>query len=289
MDSRAVKTFIFLFALVAIINAQSLPEWHIDIDPGEWEYICEHYWEDIYIPAHVVFDEYYCDSAEIRLRGESSRLADKKSLRVRLLEELPAYEMDRINLISMYEDEIQCRDWLANNAFARGGYPHNRCWHVKVNINDGYYGLFSMMDRIDKDYLRRLDFDDDGNLYKASSEGANLSMEHPDPFALYEKKTNEDEPWSDLEQLIIDLDTLNRYNIYEYVYENFDVDALIDFMAISALISNNSTYYHNYYLYHDTDDTGLWYIFPWDIDNTFHYPTCSIYTVSYTHLTLPTN
>jgi len=39
---------------------------------------------------------------------------------------------------------------------------------------------------------------------------------------------------------------------------------------LNAIIGNQSTYYHNYYLVHDYD-TGLWHWLPWDLDKTFSF------------------
>lgn len=43
---------------------------------------------------------------------------------------------------------------------------------------------------------------------------------------------------------------------------------MVKMIALNMLVSNASTYYHNYYMYHDLKK-DKWTMFPWDLDNTF--------------------
>ena len=43
---------------------------------------------------------------------------------------------------------------------------------------------------------------------------------------------------------------------------------MVEIIAINTLIINASTYYHNYFMYQDSHDTGKWTMLPWDLDKT---------------------
>nr|NQU90970.1 lamin tail domain-containing protein [Bacteroidota bacterium] len=43
---------------------------------------------------------------------------------------------------------------------------------------------------------------------------------------------------------------------------------MINIIACNMVLSNQSTYYHNYYMYHDINGGGKWEMMPWDLDKT---------------------
>nr|MBC8367330.1 CotH kinase family protein [bacterium] len=87
--------------------------------------------------------------------------------------------------------------------------------------------------------------------------------------ALWEKKTNELGPWDDLQTLIDSLGAVPDEEYIAFCERNIDYDLMLNVVALNALTSNGSTYYHNYYMYHDINGSGLWTMLPWDLDKTF--------------------
>jgi inorganic pyrophosphatase len=47
-----------------------------------------------------------------------------------------------------------------------------------------------------------------------------------------------------------------KTNIMNSAKNAFDYDKMLNFIALNMLLSNGSTYYHNYYMYHDLNNTG---------------------------------
>ena len=77
----------FLILLCTSQWPGSIPSFSLEFDEQEWEYTCENYWEDIYVPAELTYDyvHYQC---QFRIRGAKSRQYPKKSIKVELLEKI---------------------------------------------------------------------------------------------------------------------------------------------------------------------------------------------------------
>ena len=76
--------------------------------------------------------------------------------------------MTRVNLKSMYNDPSQMREALAWCLFRNAGVPSARHTYAKLAFDATYYGLFSVIEQVDKRFLKDHFGDNDcGNLYKA--------------------------------------------------------------------------------------------------------------------------
>jgi hypothetical protein len=76
--------------------------------------------------------------------------------------------MTRINLKAMYNDPSQMREALAWRLFAIAGIPAPRHTYAKLAFDDTYKGLFSVIEHVDKKFLRdHFGKNYRGNLYKA--------------------------------------------------------------------------------------------------------------------------
>ncbi|MGE5287495.1 MAG: CotH kinase family protein [Micromonosporaceae bacterium] len=73
-----------------------------------------------------------------------------------------------VNLKSMYNDPSQMREALAWRLFRNAGVPSARHTYAKLAFDATYYGLFSVIEQVDKRFLKD-HFGDNhrGNLYKA--------------------------------------------------------------------------------------------------------------------------
>ncbi len=76
--------------------------------------------------------------------------------------------MTRVNLKSMYNDPSQMREALAWRLFREAGVPAARHTYAKLAFDETYYGLFSVIEQVDRRFLKDHFGDNDrGNLYKA--------------------------------------------------------------------------------------------------------------------------
>jgi hypothetical protein len=76
--------------------------------------------------------------------------------------------MTRVNLKSMYNDPSQMREALAWRLFRLAGVPAARHTYAKLAFDATYYGLFSVIEQVDKRFLKdHFGENDRGHLYKA--------------------------------------------------------------------------------------------------------------------------
>ncbi len=79
------------------------------------------------------------------------------------------FDMRSINMKSMWNDVSQLRESIAWSLFDKAGVRGARHTYARLCINDRYYGLYSMIEQVDKAFLKDhfSNANDDGNLYKA--------------------------------------------------------------------------------------------------------------------------
>ncbi len=110
------------------------------------------------------------DTADFALRNSGNRTlsAPKRSWKVDLDPgEDRVAGMSTLNLKSMYNDASQMRESLAWNAFRAADVVASRHTYARFGINDSYLGLFSLIEQVDRDFLRgHFPGKVRGNLYK---------------------------------------------------------------------------------------------------------------------------
>jgi spore coat protein H len=254
----------------------TIKEYNIVCNDSTYNYLIENYSENNYIPITINYNGKSV-VAKMRVRGDSSRKYPKKSLKIKFdslqIEGLPKV----INLNAEYEDKTYVRQYLSSKLMQQSGQMCFSAEHVKVLLNGKFLGLYLQIENMDKAFLKRNNLSPKGNLYKATKDGACLSIF--DNFdEKWEKKTNKKSDHSDLLQLIEDINYKPNDEFEEFIRESFNYDEFVNMLALNMFMSNNSTYYHNYYLYHDLYNTGKWTLLPWDMDKTLSYYNWMPYT-----------
>jgi len=251
-------------------------EYYIICDTTDFVSIQNNYKENKYISIKITYNG-ETQTAKMRIRGDTSRKDPKKSLKIKFdslgIENIPPI----INLNAEYADKTYIRQYLSSKIMKESGQICFNSEHVKVYINGKFHGLFLQIENIGKAFLKRNNLSKKGNLYKATKDGACLSIF--DDFDIkWEKKTNKKSDHNDLTKLIYDLNTVPDRNFHAFIKSTFDYNDLINILSLNMFLSNSSTYYHNYYLYHDLYNTGKWKMLPWDMDKTFSYYNWMPYT-----------
>ncbi len=146
-------------------------------------------------------------------------------------------------------NESFLRDRLALAILNDVGLPSPCANNARVMLNGEYFGLFTSIEKVDKEFLERTFEDPEGNLYKRQG---------------WEKKTNESNPdISDIEALLAvkkvdDLATLMNLE-----------EALLEWAAEAVIPDIDGAWAGglNQYLYHDSKTA--FNVIPWDLDSTF--------------------
>jgi hypothetical protein len=220
-----------------------------------------------------------------RLRGNSSRGAEKKSFKVKF----NAYTGGRkyqgvkeLNLNGAHNDPTIVREKLYYDVWNRFGLPPRRVNHAKVYLNGRYYGLYINAEEMDDEWLEKAFGVDTGNLYKCTYPadlkylGENQSsykaiMNNPQERA-YDLKTNElADNYSDLVRLCRVYSQTAQADIPRLLPQVLDVNGFLKAYAVEIMLGHWDDYAYNknnYFMYNNPR-TGVFHYISYDTDNTF--------------------
>ncbi|MDP2310387.1 MAG: CotH kinase family protein [Pseudomonadota bacterium] len=224
-----------------------------------------------YVPATLEFAGFEAVLG-VRLKGSSTfdNLDGKPSLKLRFSEFVPEARflgVERLTLNSMKYDPTMLREAAAYRLYAQMGVPAPRSAYAHLAINGEDYGVYSIVESLDENFLKRVfPGDDDGNLYDTvfvyadlTSLGlANFELAEGDPATAY----------TDLAALVHDLDGGDILGTLE---SRFDLESTLSFLAVDLLTANWDGYSrntNNYLLYHATV-SDRWSFVPWGQDTAF--------------------
>lgn len=245
----------------------TIPVIELEFQEDQWEYACEHYRQDIYVPALLTCGEYSFDCT-FRIRGATSREYPKKSIKIELPGGIHLFGMDELNLNAEYLDETRLRELLSYLYYAETGQIVPEVHLTEVVFNGETQGPFVSVQDVDEDFLLNTPLPDEAVIYKCSDRYTTL--DRPLELEPYRKKTFENHPWDDLELLIHWLLLCPDESFREYLPGRFHYEDLISCVASNVLLGHGSTYYHNYLLLLDeTGAEGKWRYITWDMDRTW--------------------
>lgn len=299
MKKHILHTGILLFIFNLLIGQPNFPEIgevfkddvvpkvDIYINPDTLEWIYENV--ESYEEFHAVFiynngniiDT--IDNIGFRLRGNTSRYSAKKSFKVSFNTFEPGrkwYGLEKVNLNGEHNDPSIIRAKLSWDLLREFQIPGARANHVRVYINDDYYGLYINVEHIDEEFVKSRFGNNDGNLYKCLWP-ADLDYLGPSPESykftagdrrVYDLKTNTElDDYTDLANFI---DVLNNTPDDQFLCEIEKIFNVYDYLKIIAtdVFTGNWDGYiynkNNYYLYHNTA-TGKFEYINYDVDNTY--------------------
>jgi spore coat protein H len=260
----------------------------IEIDPDSLAFMLleENLFSDHEYPATFIFqnslvsDTLY--NVGFRLRGNTSRLAAKKSFKVSINSFEPRRwrGLEKVNLNGNHNDVSMLRAKLCSDMYRELGLPAARLAYTKLYINNEYRGIYLNTEHIDEEFANKyFDQQGDGNLYKClypadlNYLGTNSSNYQLEVFGRrpYELKTNLwQDNYSDLAQFITALHNANETGLECNIQEEFDLHSFVKYLALEILQGHWDAYVYNknnFYLYHnETTDQICW--IPYDMDNT---------------------
>ena len=186
------------------------------------------------------------------------------------------YGFKQLSLANGFSDTSFLRDAATSAILDEAGLPvaETAFYEVVLDYGEGpvTLGLYTMIEVVDDTVVERNFGSDDGNIYEADGTAASFAASTRDQIEQsFQKENNEDEAdWSDIENLFEVLHDDQRTSDPAAWRANlesvFDVDAFLEWLAITAVIQNWDAYgsmSHNYYLYHDSNSDQLNWI-SWD-------------------------
>jgi hypothetical protein len=253
-----------------LFHQDLLPTYQVEISAEEWAKL-----EDEFLntrqrreagldphPWHPIVFRYRDEvvhSAMIRLRGKSSWLQTidkdpnpKMQFVISFNELHPKgrfHGLRKILLDMPRLDKTFLAQRLALSYLRDLGLPAQCANNARLEINGEYYGLFTNLEKLDKEFIQRVfGKEDDGDLWKAG----------------YKLKTNEATSDGARRQALFGVGTVEQLEALA------DLDASVRLWAADALIPNGDGYSAgapNFYLYDHPTRGFLW--LPFDLDATF--------------------
>ncbi len=224
-------------------------------------------------------------NAMVRLAGSNASTRPQKSYRITINANAGDVDgMKKFVLFKSFGDPFRFTEKLVCGLMAEGGFLSSRTSFVHLYVRDATepeedrevyvdYGLYTMVEAVNKRYLSNRNLSTDCELYKA----VNFDFErHEDVImqptaAAYDEKRFEaileNKGDNDYSKLIALLDAVNDENtdIREIVKQFFDKDNLYGWLAFRILLDDQDTGTENFYLYSPTG-SDKFYIIPWDSD-----------------------
>lgn len=261
----------------------------ITIDPDTLDWIYDNVDSNQEFHARFIFNNgLILDTIEdigFRLRGNTSRNSAKKSFKVSFNTFESGrkwYGLEKMNLNGEHNDPSVVRSKLCWDLLRDFKIPGSRSNHVRVYINNDYYGLYINVEHIDEEFVKSRFGNNDGNLYKClwpadldylgtNPENYKLTVNNGGR-RIYDLKTNTlQDDYTDLAHFINVLNNTPDDQFLCEIEKIFNVYDYLKIIAIDIFTANWDGYIYNnnnFYLYHNTS-TGKFEYINYDLDNTY--------------------
>ena len=301
----------------------AIPEVHIDVRLGEWNRLLALYdanaFTTQYVMATLSFvkdgETTVIDSVGLRLKGNTSRRRPEGrngeihvrnntdwhhahfGVNLRKYVDDDAHtiqDVRKLHLKWFKDDPAYVREMFCYELFKRAGVwtavrdNYCRLWiHVEGDSKEAYYGVYELMEPIDKRYLkdRKTRFGaSNGYLWKCRNAAAGLNNPNGDiwydddsddrhAYTLETQTEEFDSARIQLVDFMNKLSNLNDNDFYTWIQEVTDIDLLLKTYAVNVAVGMWDDYWNNannYYIYFNARGlTGYKFFFiPYDYDNT---------------------
>jgi hypothetical protein len=159
----------------------------IIMDREVWQELKSNMRAEQYVRADFWFDDELYKNIAVRPKGMSSLMSGRQSGRMPLKVDFNFFNfaqnfrgVKKLNLNNGFSDPTFIRETLGYELFEQMGLPTPRRAFADVWVNDIHLGLYTMVEQVDKTFLRRNFADAEGNLYKPETPAALLNWTKDD-------------------------------------------------------------------------------------------------------------
>ena len=274
-------TFHNLSAQETFYDLNTIQEIRIIFAQDDWDALLDANYvagEGDRILADLLINGEAVDSVGIRYKGFSSVSVDREknpfNIKLDYIKGNQRYDgIDKIKLSNVIQDPSFLRETLSYS-IARQYMPSSRANYAKVFINDEYWGLYTNVESVNKDFLAEHYGSNNNAFFKCNPEDLDFDGENSnlgnapgtdttEYFPLYDIES--DAGWADLYELI---DVLNESP--EDIETVLNVDRTLWMHAFNYALINFDSYVgyaQNYYVYRD--DNGQFNPILWDLNQSF--------------------
>lgn len=247
--------------------------------PGYFDSLKANYTLDAYMRCDITIDGQALPASGVKYKGNSSynNPSKKKPFRIDFEEYTDGQlldGMDKLVLNNAFKDPTFLREKLMLDFLNEHQIAAPRATFARLYINNHYWGLYTVVEDVNKKFLKTHFDNKGGNLFKGDPRGT-LVWKGPDPALYqtdYELKTNEEEnDWSDLLKCLDKLNNTPPAQLADSLARYMNLDSWFSYWAAHNLFVNLDSYVgsgHNYFLYHNTDTDQFEWI-TWDVNEAF--------------------
>lgn len=245
-----------------------------------WKTYADATGDNVYIMADVTVDGMPYNSIGVRLKGNSSYSlypGDKKPFKLKFNEYVSGQKIDGLKKLTLnngLNDPTMLREKLILDYSRKHNVAAPRASYAKVYLNNVYWGLYSVVEQVDKTFLGNYFTENGGNLFKGDPLGrfkweGNIDSNYYDNLEL---KTNETtNNWSDIVKFIDYINNTPSSNFEDSLNAVFNTSEFLRNNALNLLFVSLDSYVgigHNYYVYHNLDTDKFEWI-TWDANGCF--------------------
>ena len=206
-------------------------------------------------------------AVELRQRGSGARDHPKHSWKVKLPDGQLFEGARRFNFLAEYVDSGYLSDMFSYRLMQAAGVQAPTPRFVNLTVNGHYEGIYTYLEEVDKRFLINHSIDDDANIYRCGERDCELKITPPAHYqAPFDKQTNEDQPWDDLNAFLWALSRTPEHEIEAYLERHLDLEPFLRYMAVNALIGMGGVDDSGSFLVHDRS-RDKWIFVPWDLNN----------------------
>lgn len=278
----------------AFFDDSVLQEIRLNMNAKDWQTLKDNYLDNTYYPTDFRWRDQTLRNVGIRSRGTGSRSGVKPGLRVdfdRYTSNQNFLGLKSFVLRNNTQDPSNMHERLSIQMFRRLGEPASREAHAKLYINDQYAGLFTIVESVDKTFLKRsfgedtgylykYDYPIDGTPYRFEDKGSDPGLYVPLPF---KPETHEDSPKPEfIAQLVQAVNQSSDATFRSAVGAYLDFTKFIRHVAVEVFVGDYDGFVGNYginnFYFYRFDNQKTFVFIPWDKSEAFKAgPTSSVF------------
>lgn len=251
-----------------VATALPILDWYLS--PADLQWLADNRASRDYVPAVLVVGDRVIDGAEVRNQGGfTTSFSPKGNYKFKLpgdeVVEAPFFDgpVDEFVVDADFEDPTAALGPLAWTMFAEASAPLRRHATARVERNGTFLGVYQLYQEYDGTWFDQLPFE--ASSFSEGTSGEAFLVDEGDPDALQARWELAEGDEDDMPELVAALDRRAGPARVDAILDHFDQSALIDQLALGALIQHHDSSAGNMDLVRSADD-GRWHHVPNDLD-----------------------
>jgi len=257
-----------------------LHELRIVMDPNDWTSLQREFLSNQYYAANFSLDGQILQQVGIRSRGKGSRSGVKPGLLIDTNKYVANQEFNGVKklvLDNIIQDNTFLKEPLAYTVFEAMGIASPQIAYTRVTVNDQYWGVYWLIENIDKNFLEKRFGEKEGNLYKLEYvEDYRFTDKGTDPrgyFPIFKPESPDNPDGTGLVKFVQTANSAPEAGFAAAMAPFLDVDKFLTYIAVENAIAEQDGFLglqgmNNFYVYQFAGTTKFQFI-PWDQDTSF--------------------